>query len=101
MRCPACHKINDQGALTCSFCGFQLNGRSDRLQPTAPVSERAVSDVAFTKGSLIAGRYLVERELGRGGTGVVYLVRDLKLNEKQVALKFFSPTFVDSDAKRR
>jgi tRNA A-37 threonylcarbamoyl transferase component Bud32 len=37
-------------------------------------------------GSLLAGRYEVVRELGKGGMGVVYLCRDLATNER-VALK--------------
>lgn len=42
----------------------------------------------FQPGTVLAGRYQVRRELGRGGMGLVYLCRDLVLDER-VALKLF------------
>ncbi|MBK6513918.1 MAG: protein kinase [Polyangiaceae bacterium] len=48
------------------------------------MSEEAV----FPPGTVLAGRYQVRRELGRGGMGMVYLCRDLALDER-VALKLF------------
>src|SRR6266436_1892918 len=38
----------------------------------------------------LAGQYELEREIGRGGMGVVYLARDLKL-DRRVAVKTLPP----------
>src|ERR1043165_6867955 len=38
----------------------------------------------------VAGRYEVDREIGRGGKATVYLARDVKHNRK-VALKVLNP----------
>src|SRR2546426_2748033 len=38
----------------------------------------------------LAGRYTIERELGRGGMGLVFLARDLK-HDRPVALKVLRP----------
>lgn len=50
-------------------------------------------------GTKIAG-YRVEREIGRGGTAVVYGARDLRL-DRPVALKVLAPQWVRNDTFRR
>lgn len=47
----------------------------------------------------IAGRYSLERELGRGGMGVVYLAREVRL-DRPVAIKLLPPSKA-SDPKLR
>lgn len=42
----------------------------------------------LSPGMKLKGRYLIERELGRGGIGVVYLARDERLHSMPVVIKF-------------
>jgi serine/threonine-protein kinase len=48
----------------------------------------------------LAGRYAVERELGRGGMGVVYLARDIR-HDRPVALKILLPGVTTRSALER
>ncbi len=49
----------------------------------------------------LAGRYVLERRLGRGGSGVVFLARELRL-DRPVAIKLLPPPqAVDPIARRR
>jgi serine/threonine protein kinase len=51
-------------------------------------------------GSILASRYQVRRELGRGGMGYVYLCRDLILDER-VALKLMPRTKTEGSGSTR
>ena len=70
-------------------------GRISPLTPmTAPTS---FAEIRHQLGD----RYAIERELGRGGMGAVYLARDLRL-DRQVALKVLPPEFAgDSSLRER
>jgi serine/threonine-protein kinase len=58
-------------------------------QPTLPESESAVGvDI----GAVIAGKYRVERVIGRGGMGVVVAASQLAL-DRMVAIKLIRPEF--------
>lgn len=50
------------------------------------------------EGTVLDGRYLIERELGRGGIGVVYLARDQQLMGKPVVIKILLDHVFDNDA---
>ncbi len=73
------------------------------LAPPSPETllDRAAQSLAAhspsCEGQLLVGRYLVEREIGRGGSGVVYLARDRRLHARHVVLKFLHSSFDDHD----
>jgi non-specific serine/threonine protein kinase len=59
-----------------------------------------VPDLAEQFNTLLAGRYAIERELGRGGMATVYMARDLRHN-RTVALKVLDPEIAASIGPER
>jgi hypothetical protein len=69
------------------------------LGPTVatPVPHGSLLAMALVPGQKIADRYTIEKELGRGGMGAVYLAADGKLSER-VALKIINAGYGDPQA---
>lgn len=83
--------------LKCTTCGYANPPGTPRCkQCNAPLSEGAGPSgddrLALRPGQVLAKRYQVLGQIGRGGMGAIYRVHDRVLNE-QVALKTLLPQF--------
>src|SRR5262249_46898420 len=58
-----------------------------------------MDDLFLQLQSALAGEYSIERELGRGGLGVVYLAREVRL-AREVAIKVLPPAYSALPARR-
>ncbi|MEV3859933.1 tetratricopeptide repeat protein [Streptomyces sp. NPDC050095] len=62
------------------------------IRPRAPAGPDPVdSRPGLVPGELLSGQYRVVRRLGLGGMGDVYLARDEKVDEREVAVKTLRP----------
>jgi serine/threonine-protein kinase len=93
------------GASACPECGYLLQTETNRLESEEspnlcpnpacgvanPVGERACqrcgSPLPLPTGTVLHGRYRIERLLAIGGFAAVYLATDLKQGNRPVALK--------------
>ncbi|MDT4965923.1 MAG: eukaryotic-like serine/threonine-protein kinase [Acidobacteriota bacterium] len=76
--CPRCERCYEDEALVCPEDG-------------------ANTKVTLPGGPLMAGRYLLEKRLGRGAMGQVYLARDQNLMVRRVAVKTVRPDILSDE----
>lgn len=76
--CPRCERCYEDEVLVCP-------------------EEGANTKVTLPGGPLMAGRYLLEKRLGRGAMGQVYLARDQNLVTRRVAVKTVRPDILSDE----
>src|SRR6516225_892262 len=102
--CPACGSDLLPGAIACMDCGFLLQADTSQETDLAPnictnpacgVANppgerncvRCGTPLPTAPGTMLHGRYRIERLIAMGGFGAVYLATDVKAKDRPVAIK--------------
>jgi serine/threonine protein kinase len=92
------------GAIACMDCGYLVRGEAERRSDERPnlcnnpdcgvanapnerICQRCGSPLPTAAGTVIHGRYRIDRQLAVGGFGAVYLAADLQQTNRPVAIK--------------
>ncbi len=90
LECFRCHTPIPENSKFCSSCGADVSGGD------GPTSTSSVAIVQERLRRVIEGKYRIERLLGKGGMGAVFLAHDLTL-EREVAIKVLPPDVAQDD----
>ena len=90
VECFRCHTPIPENSKFCLSCGADVSGGD------GPTSTSSVDIVRERLQRIIEGKYRIERLLGKGGMGQVFLAHDLAL-EREVAIKVLPPDVAQDD----
>jgi serine/threonine protein kinase/Flp pilus assembly protein TadD len=102
--CPICHVLAKDQWFLCERCQRRYICREHQDRDTflcQPCAKAAKAEAlarlgVIEPGMVLAGRYRIERLLGQGGVGEVFLATDLEF-QKPFALKFLPPEMARDD----
>ena len=92
--CALCENVLADGDVFCTQCGASRPDTHDDERTTVAGADAASDRI----GDVVAG-FRLERVIGRGGMGVVFLACQLKF-ERAVAVKLIAPEFARDGALR-
>ena len=71
--------------------------RDDSQNATSELSteQRLPVSFALSPGTMLGERYLIERKIGHGGVGIVFLARDKRLHDAPVVIKLLAEGLLD------
>ena len=90
LECFRCHTPIPGNSKFCLSCGADVSGGD------GPTSTSSVDLVRERLQRIIEGKYRIDRLLGKGGMGQVFLAHDLTL-EREVAIKVLPPDVAQDD----
>ena len=90
VECTYCHTPLPVSSRYCSACGADQSGGG------GPPSAASTTVLLQRLQHLVEGKYRIERTLGKGGMGTVFLAHDLTL-EREVAIKVLPPDIAQDD----
>lgn len=103
--CPACKSPLNPGAIACMDCGYLIQAAPSVSADEGPPSicpnpacgvanppterncQRCSTPLPTASGTILHGRYRIEKQLAVGGFGAVYLATDQKNGDRKVAIK--------------
>src|SRR5437879_13744494 len=88
MLCPSCASPLPNGSQFCTNCG--ADAREPSSTPAATLDDAGVAKLTRLLREGTAGDYEIDRELARGGMGVVYVATEIGLR-RRVAIKVLPP----------
>jgi serine/threonine protein kinase len=95
VECMHCHTPLPESSRYCSVCG------TDQTGGAGPPSTTSSAVLLQRLQRAVEGKYRIERILGKGGMGAVFLAHDLTL-EREVAIKVLPPDIaLDEQVVRR